>query len=106
MKKLLVFLILLLPMANAMTQQEKNEMIQHNSDTCLQDPLFCAYKAYEFNVIREINSGRLKPGVTVASENRRREIYRQCFNFYVYTYQENWRNGRYKLVRAIDFIAK
>lgn len=104
MKKFLLLTILLtLPVY---AQNNYESMIQYNLDPCLQDILFCTNKSFEYNVIKEMESGKIPRGmITAEGEKRKHDIYNQCLNFYIIHYN-NWKNGNYKPLNKIIFIAK
>jgi len=104
MKKFLLLIILLTSPVYAQNNYES--MIQYNLDPCLQDILFCTNKSFEYNVIKEMESGKISRGmITAEGEKRKHDIYNQCLSFYIMHYN-NWKNGNYKPLNEIIFIAK
>lgn len=105
MKKFLLLSILcsILPI-QAQTNYES--MLQYNLDPCLQDILFCTNKSFEYNVAKEMESGKIPTyGITAEGEKRKHDIYNQCLNFYIMHYN-NWENGNYKPLNGIIYITK
>ena len=105
MKKLflLVALCLALPV---LAQNSYDSMLQYNLDPCLQDILFCTNKSFEYNVIKEMESGKIpRGGITAEGEKRKHDIYNQCLDFYIMHYN-NWESGDYKPLNGIIYIAK
>ena len=105
MKKFLLLAVLYstLPI---LAQNDYESMVQYNLDPCLQDVLFCTNKSFEYNVIKEMESGKIpRGGITAEGEKRKHDIYNQCLNFYIIHYN-NWKSGNYKPLNEIIFIAK
>lgn len=105
MKKLLL-LVALYSALPVLAQNSYDSMLHYNLDPCLQDILFCTNKSFEYNVIKEMESGKIPRGrITAEGEKRKHDIYNQCLNFYIMHYN-NWESGNYKPLNRIIYIAK
>ena len=102
MKKLLLLLSFITLPVVAMSQKEQEQMLQYNSDVCLQQPMVCVNAAYEFNLIRLMDNGEYDGYATPKNMELKRKIYAECYRFYVIQYYNDWKRGEYTTISPED----